>query len=202
MTALNSRSIGTFFTCLIVILSLTSLFNMTSSVGIMAVSPDQVLTTYTPPCPGGAVCARLATKLTVTTPEIWIPPSQTFVLSGKLTVDGTDNGIPREPVNVLVFGYITSTKTDASGEYTLSLTTPSQEGDYELTASFPGDNQWAPAQASLSISVSSHIPSPPPPPTPVWPFVAGFLVVVVVAIVGIALMVRREHAVSSSKTNR
>jgi hypothetical protein len=197
---LNLPSIRIISTCLIVVLSLVSLFGIVDSVGIDAVSPHQVLTTYTPSCPGGAVCPGSPATLTVTTPESSIPPGQAFTLSGKLTTP-TGIGIPREPIDVLAFGHITSTATDDSGKYTLTLVTPSQEGDYKITASFPGDDQFIPAQATLYISVSSHIP-PPPPPTNPWPIVLSMLLLVVLLVLVAALIIRkRRKQTPSSQTN-
>jgi hypothetical protein len=196
---LDSRSIRIACTCLIVVLSLISLFNAVDSVGTNAFSPHQTLTTHSAPCPAGAVCPLSPAELTVTTPKSSIPPGQDLPLSGMLTTP-TGLGIPREPIDVLAFGRIISTATDDSGKYTLTLVTPSQEGDYEITASFPGDDEYVPCQASLYISVSSHIPSVPPE-TDFWPVALSMLLVVVLLVLVAALVMRkRREQTSSSQT--
>lgn len=200
MDTLDSRSIRIACTCLIVVLSLVSLFNTVDSVGTNAFSSHQTLTTHSAPCPAGAVCPLSPAELTVTTPKSSIPPGQDLPLSGMLTTP-TGLGIPREPIDVLAFGRIISTATDDSGKYTLTLVTPSQEGAYEITASFPGDDQFIPAQATLYISVSSHIP-PPPPPTNPWPIVLSMLLLIVLLVLVAALIIRKQRKQTpSSQTN-
>jgi len=196
---LDSRSIRIACTCLIVVLSLVSLFNTVDSVGTNAFSSHQTLTTHSAPCPAGAVCPLSPAELTVTTPKSSIPPGQDLPLSGMLTTP-TGLGIPREPIDVLAFGRIISTATDDSGKYTLTLVTPSQEGDYEITASFPGDDEYVPCRASLYISVSSHIPSVPPE-TDFLPVALSMLLVVVLLVLVAALVMRkRREQTSSSQT--